>query len=209
VAFPGDAAVFPCDVTDPAAVDGLVEGVVDRLGSIDVLVNNAGATYVASVAMSKHEPWLESFAANVFATYYCSKAVLRRMIRARSGRIINLSSVAAKAGAAHASSYASSKAAVLGLTKSLARETARLGITVNAICPWHVDTELMRQAMQSRGKMFGKSADEYIEEIVRESPQRRLIRAEEVAALAVFLASPLAGGINGQSINICGGAHPE
>jgi NAD(P)-dependent dehydrogenase (short-subunit alcohol dehydrogenase family) len=143
---------------------------------------------------------------NVFGTYYCTKEALRHMIRAKSGRIINISSVAAKVGVAYSSSYSATKASVIGFTKSVARETARLGITANSICPWHVDTELLHEAMANRAKMFGKSAEEYLQLIVDESPQRRLITAQEVAALALYLASPLAAGITGQAINLCGGA---
>ena len=92
-----------------------------------------------------------------------------------------------------------------GFTKALALEVAKLGITSNAICPWHVDTELMREAMAARGAMLGKSVDEYIEKVVATNPQRRLITASEVAGLALFLSSPEARGINGQALNQCGG----
>ena len=96
------------------------------------------------------------FDVNVFGVYLCTKAVLRHMIRAKSGRIINISSVAGQVGAAYNSAYSASKAAVVGFTKAIALEVAKLGITSNAICPWHVDTELMREAMTARGSLFGR-----------------------------------------------------
>ena len=98
---------------------------------------------------------------------------------------------------------------MLGFTRSVARETAQLGITANSICPWHVDTELVRESMTRRAKMFGKSADEYLQAIIDESPQKRLIEAREVAALSLFLMSPEARGITGQSLNVCGGMMME
>jgi len=205
----GTARVLPCDVSDLDAVNSLVTEIAQEFGGIDILVNNAASNYVASVTMSNERRWEELFGVNVFGTYYCTKAALRHMIRAKSGRIITISSVAGKLGAAHGSAYAATKAAVMGFSKSVARETARYGITVNCICPWHVDTELMNEAMENRGRMFGKSGRELIGEIIAASPQRRLITPEEVAALSVFLASPAALGITGQSINICGGSALE
>jgi NAD(P)-dependent dehydrogenase (short-subunit alcohol dehydrogenase family) len=199
------AMVYPADLTDRATADDLVKKTIERFGGIYALVNNAGANSIANLAMSKEEDFRAVYELNVFALYRLTKAVVRRMIPARSGRVINISSVAAKFGSAYNSAYSSSKAAVLGFTRSVARETAQLGITVNAICPWHVDTELVRDAMGRRAKMFGKNADEYLQAIVDESPQKRLIEAGEVAALAVFLMSEEARGITGQSLNVCGG----
>lgn len=202
----GEALPVPTDVTDNAAVKRLVADTLQKFGKINILVNNAGNNYISSLILSDDARWREIFEVNVFGVYFCTKAVLPHMIRAKSGRIINIASVAGKVGAAHNSAYASSKAAVIGFTKSLALEVAKLGITVNAICPWHVDTDLVRQSMGARGSMFGKSAEQYLEQIVACSPQQRLMSPGEVAALALFLASPEAGGINGQALNQCGGA---
>ena len=143
---------------------------------------------------------------NVKGTYLFARAALRHMIRQKSGRIINISSVSAKVGAAYNSAYASSKAAMIGFTKSIARETAKVGITANAICPWHVDTELVHEAMAGRAKMFGKTAEEYLAEIVEHSPQQRLITAREVGAVALLLMSHEGRGITGQALNVCGGS---
>jgi NAD(P)-dependent dehydrogenase (short-subunit alcohol dehydrogenase family) len=205
----GEALPVPSDLTSKAAIDSLVKTTVDRFGKIDALVNNAGTNYIANLVMSKEDGWRGVYELNVFSVFTLTQAVLRHMIRARSGRIINISSVSAKVGAAYNSAYASSKAAILGFTRSVAKETAKIGITVNAICPWHVDTELVREAMAKRAKMFGKTADEYLAEIVEHSPQNRLIEAREVAALAVFLMSHDARGITGQSLNVDGGVVME
>jgi 3-oxoacyl-[acyl-carrier protein] reductase len=201
----GEARAIPTDVTDPEAVEALVKATLAAHDRIDVLVNNAATNYVANLVMTKDEALLDLYDVNVFAVFRCTRAVLRHMIRQKSGRVINISSVSAKVGAAYNSAYASSKAALIGLTKSVARETARIGITCNAICPWHVDTELVQEAMTHRAKMFGKTAEEYLEEIVAASPQQRLITAREVGAVAVLLMSREGRGITGQAINVCGG----
>lgn len=210
IAGTGKVAVpIPADLTDPEACDRVVKDVLDRFKRIDVLVNNAGTNHIANLVMTKEEDFRAVYELNVFSVFRLTKAVLRAMIRTKSGRIINVSSVSAKVGAAYNAAYASSKAAVLGFTRSVAREVAALGITVNAVCPWHVDTELVRASMEKRARMFGKSAEAYLEEIVGHSPQKRLIEAREVAGLALFLMSPEARGITGQSLNVCGGTVME
>jgi 3-oxoacyl-[acyl-carrier protein] reductase len=205
----GAALAYPADINDRAVADELVKKTAERFGGIYALVNNAGTNNIASLTMAKEDDFRAVYDLNVFALFRLTKAVVRQMIRTKSGRVINISSVAAKFGSAFNSAYSSSKAAVLGFTRSVARETASLGITVNAICPWHVDTELVREAMGRRAKMFGKSADEYLQGIIDESPQKRLIEAREVAALSIFLLSPEARGITGQSLNVCGGMMME
>ena len=201
----GRALAVVTDVTDHAALDNLVRKTLERFDRIDVLVNNAAANYVANLVMSKEDKVRSLYDVNVFSIFALTKLVLRHLIRQKSGRIINISSVAAKVGAAYNSAYASSKAATLGFTKSIARETAKIGITCNAICPWHVDTELVHEAMANRGKMFGRSAEDYLAEIVQHSPMQRLITAREIGGTALFLMSPEARGITGQALNVDGG----
>jgi 3-hydroxybutyrate dehydrogenase len=202
----GTALPVRTDVSDRNSVQRLVAETVSRFGRIDILVNNAAsANYISSLVLSDDERWRQMFDVNVFGVYLCTKSVLPHMIRAKSGRIINISSIAGQAGAAYNSAYSASKAAVIGFTKAVALEVAKLGITSNAICPWHVETELMREAMAARSALAGKSVDEYIATIVATNPQRRLITAAEVAGLALFLSLPEARGINGQALNQCGG----
>jgi NAD(P)-dependent dehydrogenase (short-subunit alcohol dehydrogenase family) len=201
----GRALPLATDLADPAAAKPIVERTLAAFGRIDVLVNNAGNNYIANLVMAKEEAIRDVYELNVHAVFRLTQAALKPMIRQKSGRVINISSVSAKVGAAYNTAYASSKAALIGLTKSVAREVAKVGITANAICPWHVDTELVRASMEKRAKIFGKSAEAYLAEIVAESPQGRLVRVEEVAGLALFLMSPWAAAINGQSINVCGG----
>jgi NAD(P)-dependent dehydrogenase (short-subunit alcohol dehydrogenase family) len=203
------AHIVPVDLRQEAAVTELMTAATDRFSKVDVLVNNAGANSIANLVMSKEQDFRAVYELNVFAVFRLTKAAVRQMIRAKWGRIINISSVSAKVGAAYNSAYSSSKAAMLGFTRTVARETAQLGITSNAICPWHVKTELVTEAMGRRGRMFGKTADDYLAEIVAASPMKRLIEAREVAGLAVYLMSDYAAGITGQSLNVCGGTMME
>jgi 3-oxoacyl-[acyl-carrier protein] reductase len=202
----GEALALVTDVTDRDAVKAMVKRVTTEWGRVDVLVNNAATNYVANLVMAKDADIRRVYEVNVFAVFSCTQTVLRSMIRQKSGRIINISSVSAKVGAAYNSAYASSKAALIGFTKSVARETAKIGITCNAICPWHVDTELVHDAMTARAKMFGKTAEEYLAEIVSHSPQQRLITCREVGALALLLMSDEGRGITGQALNVDGGS---
>lgn len=201
----GRALAVPTDVTDEAAQKALIKATTAEFGRLDVLVNNAGTNYVANLVMSKDAQVRQVYDVNLFPVVSLTRLAMRSMIRQKSGRVINVSSVSAKVGAAYYSAYASSKAAVLGFTKSVAREVAKVGITVNAICPWHVDTELVRDAMDKRAKLFGKDAETYLQEITEESPQKRLITAREVGGLALFLMAPEGRGITGQALNVCGG----
>jgi NAD(P)-dependent dehydrogenase (short-subunit alcohol dehydrogenase family) len=201
----GTAHVVPIDLRESNAAGDLVKATLERFERVDILVNNAAATTIANVVMQKEDDLRAVYDLNVFALIGLTQLAIRHMIRARWGRVINISSVSAKHGAAYNNAYASSKAAVLGFTRSLARETAQLGITCNAICPWHVKTDFVDDAMGRRAKMFGKTAEAYLAEIVAASPMKRLIEAREVAGLAVYLMSDFAAGMTGQSLNVCGG----
>ncbi|MCA9706846.1 MAG: SDR family oxidoreductase [Myxococcales bacterium] len=201
----GQALVHACDLSQAGADKAVVDAALARFGRVDVLVNNAAVNYVANLVMSKDERWRQLYDLNLFATVALTRRVLKQLIRRRSGRIINVSSVSAKVGASYNAAYASSKAAMIGFTKSVAREVARLGITVNAVCPWHVDTEMVREAMGQRAKMFGKTTEQYLEGITAENPQGRIMTAREIAATCVFLMSEEARGITGQAINVDGG----
>jgi len=200
-----EALAVAADVADADEVAELRRRVLDECGRVDVLVNNAGTSYIASVLKSDDDEWWRVVEVNLRSCYLCSKAFVRPMIRQKGGRIVNISSIAAKIGGAWNSAYAASKAAVLGLTRSLALEVAASGITVNAICPGYVETQLAEYTMGARGKIFGKSAEEYLADLEAEIPMKRHVTAEEVAAAVSFLVSPEAGAITGQAVNVDGG----
>lgn len=201
----GEALAVAADVTDPEQIAELRRRILAEFGRVDLLVNNAGTSYIASVLQSKDEEWWRVVEVNLRSCYLCSKAFVRPMIRQRSGRIVNVSSIAAKIGGAWNSAYAASKAAVLGFTRSLALEVAATGITVNAVCPGYVATQLADATMGARARMFGKTPDEYLAGLAAEVPLRRHVTAEEVAAAVVFLAGPGGSGISGQALNVDGG----
>ena len=150
--------------------------------------------------------WNEIIGVNLTGTYLCTQAVIGDMIKRQSGRIINIASVAGKVGKPYISAYTASKHGVLGFTKSIAEEVDAKGITVNAICPSYVETDMATTAINNITSKTGRTAEEALETLKGMNPQHRLITVEEVAAVAVLLASEDGRGINAQAINICGGA---
>ena len=198
----GDNAVaLVCDVSSSESV---AEMFVDL--KPDILVNNAGIAESATLPNTTDELWHRHLAINLTGTFYCTRAALPVMLERKWGRIINIASIAAKAGAPYISAYAASKHGVLGLTRSVALEVAASGVTVNAICPGYVDTEMVSRGVQQITAKTGRSAEEALDALKKMSPQNRLVTAEEVAALALLLASEEGRGINGQGINIDGGS---
>ena len=174
-------------------------------------LNNAGISRRSGFLDYEDETWLEVIRVNLFGVFLCTKALLPMMQQTGSGRVINMASVAGKAPVPFNSAYSASKHGVLGLTKSLASEVAISGypkITVNAICPFFVETEMFRGPegyIAQMSKMADISENDIIEKAVGRSLQQRLLEPEEIAAMAVYLASHDARGITGQAFNICGG----
>ena len=171
----------------------------------DILVNNAGIAESELFVRSDEAMWERHLNINLGGTFRCTRAALPEMIERSWGRVINIASIAGKVGAPYISAYAASKHGVLGLTRSLALEVATKGITVNAICPGYVDTEMTARGIENIVRKTGKSANKALKAIKESSPQNRLITSEEVAELALLLASEEGRGINGQSINVDGG----
>lgn len=197
----GDNAVaLVCDVSNPDQVAGIFADIKP-----DILVNNAGIAESATFVNTTDELWQRHIAINLSGTFYCTRAALPAMLERGWGRIINIASIAAKTGAPYVAAYTASKHGVLGLTRSLAMEVATRGITVNAICPGYVDTEMVSRGIETITSKTGRSAEEALEALKKMSPQNRLVTSEEVAALALLLASDEGRGINGQGINIDGG----
>lgn len=195
-----------CDIRQKDQVDLLAQEVRTRLGSVQILVNNAGIAQAMSFLEMPESLWDETVKTNLTGAYYCCKAFLPEMIESGWGRIINIASTTAKVGYSHVTAYASSKHGLLGLTRSLALETARLKITVNAICPGYIDDELTRDNARRMAEKTGKSVAEILALFASSAPQNRLIEADEVASLALLLASEESDGITGQAINVDGGA---
>lgn len=202
----GDNAIaLVCDVSDPESVKRMFGDMSERLGDADILVNNAGIAESATIVNTTDELWHKHLSINLSGTFYCTRAALPAMLKKGWGRVINVASIAAKTGAPYIAAYSASKHGVLGLTRSIGLEVATTGITVNAICPGYVDTEMVSRGIEQITKKTGRSAEEALDALKKMSPQNRLVTPEEVAALALLLASDEGRGINGQGINIDGG----
>ena len=192
--FPGRCELGNLDVTQPDAWRALVERIVAPHQGIDVLVNNAGFHSDSLLAQMLPDAWRGVLAANLDGTFPGCQAVLPTMISQRHGRIVNISSLSALAAPAGQTNYAAAKAGVVALTQSLAKEVARIGITVNAVCPGFIETESLSPLDAEARKAM-----------VARIPMRRIGRPEEVAVAVRFLASPDAGYITGATLKVDGG----
>src|SRR2546422_1543104 len=200
--FRSEAFAVECDVAYSESVKRAFELVNEKFGCRpDILVNNAGIVETAPFIKTDEAMWQRHLTVNLTGTYHCTRVALPAMIERRWGRVINIASIAGKTGAPYISAYAASKHGVLGLTRSLALEVATNGVTVNAICPGYVDTEMTTRGIENITAKTGKAASDALEAIRQMSPQNRLVTAEEVAALAFEEGR----GINGQAINVDGG----
>jgi NAD(P)-dependent dehydrogenase (short-subunit alcohol dehydrogenase family) len=197
---------LPCDVSRRDQVNNLASELVARWGGVQILINNAGIARAVSFSDMADNFWDETLAVNLTGAYHCCKVFLPAMVQAKWGRIINMGSTTAKTGYPHVTAYTASKHGLLGLTRSLAMEVARLGVTVNAICPGYIDDERTRENAAAMAQKTGKSLDEVLKLFAASAPQNRLIAPDEVASLALLMSSEKMAGMTGQAINFDGGA---
>lgn len=182
------------NVTDQASIESVLETIANEKGAPNILVNNAGITKDQLLMRMKDDDWNEVILTNLTSVYSLSKAVLRPMMKARTGRIINISSVVGITGNAGQTNYAAAKAGVIGFTKSMAKEVGSRGITVNCVAPGFIDTDMTKDLPES-----------VKEALLVNIPLARLGEPEEIAAAVAFLASEKAGYITGETINVNGG----
>lgn len=195
-----------CDVTDEASIDAAFARSRDALGEPFVLVNNAGQADAAALPEMERPMWDRMLAVNLTGPYLCTRAVLPAMLGAGTGRIVNIASTAGLRGYARLSAYCASKHGVIGLTRALAQETARFGITVNAVCPGYTeDTLMVRQAIETLMRNLQKTEAEATELMLRTSPRRAFVKPAEVANAVAWLCSPDATAVTGQAIAVAGG----
>lgn len=194
-----------CDVTDPEQVKDMADALIGSLGGVDILVNNAGNAGSHKFLNHPDELWHRMIAINLNSVYYVTKAILPTLVEQRSGRIITIASIASRVGGSYIAAYTAAKHGVLGLTRALAAEMLQYNITVNAICPGYVNTPMTDSSVANIAARTGMSLESAREALAKTSPQHRLIEAEEVASIAVFLAQENSRGITGQAINIDGG----
>lgn len=190
----GKAMIYQCDVSDFAACEAFIQNVIEKCGSLDILVNNAGITRDGLLMRMKEADFDQVISTNLKGTFHTIRFAARQMIRQRNGRIINMASVVGVAGNAGQVNYAASKAGVIGLTKSAAKELASRGITVNAIAPGFIETD-----------MTGVLSEKVKETAIGQIPLGYMGTPEDVAAAAAFLASEEARYITGQVIHVDGG----
>ena len=200
-----EASAIRCDVADESSVAAMAAEAIERLEGVDVLVNNAGIALSNPVKRLPLEEWNRILSVNATGTFLCTRAFLDGMLERGWGRVINVASVAGLRGGRYIAAYTASKHAQIGFTRALALEVAEEGITVNAICPGYVDTPMTEYSVSRIVEKTGISPEEALERILALSPQRRLIRPEEIAHAALMLCMQDGEGINGQTIVIDGG----
>lgn len=196
---------FECDVSNESSVTRAFQTAMDAHGGPFVLVNNAGQAEGAKLAETTREMWDRLIGVNLTGTFLCSKQVIDSMTAAAAGRIINIASTAGLKGAARITAYCASKHGVVGFTRALAMETARTGVTVNAVCPSYTDTDMTDRTLEAvadRRKTSKSGARELIEKTI---PIGRLITPAEVAAVVLYLCSREAAAVTGQAIAVDGG----
>ena len=186
------------DVRDAAQCAAVADKVAEEFGPVAILVNNAGATKDNLLARMKDDDWDEIQATNLRSVFLLSRAVLRGMMKARAGRIVNVTSVVGFTGNAGQANYAAAKAGIVGFSKSLAREVGSRGITVNCVAPGFIDTDMTRSL-----------APEQVKKLVETVPLGRLGRVDDIAQAVAFLCSPAAGYITGATLHVNGGMHMD
>ena len=190
----GEAILVKANVADSAAVEEMFAKVVEAFGTVDILVNNAGITRDGLLVRMKDEDFDAVFDTNLKGVFYCTKAAAKIMMKKRSGRIVNMSSVVGLMGNAGQTNYAAAKAGVLGFSKSAAKELAARGVTVNMVAPGFIDTD-----------MTAVLSDKVKETMVQEIPMRKMGLPEDVAGAVLFLVSDCSSYITGQVVNVDGG----
>lgn len=197
--------VVVADVTDPEAVARAFVAARAALGPVGLLINNAGLAPSAPFLKTSPQTWNEVLGVNLLGAVNCAREALPDMLAAGDGRIVNVASTAALKGYAYVAAYVAAKHGLLGLTRALALEVARKGVTVNAVCPGYTDTDLVARSIATIVGKTGMSVDEARAQLTAANPQARLVTADEVAAAVVWLCLPEAASINGAALPISGG----
>ena len=202
----GDADGYVlADVTDEQALQAAVEKARDRAGAIDLLVANAGGVESAPFLKTGADTFRRMVDLNLLGIVNAVQAVLPGMVERGFGRIVAVSSTAGLKGYAYVSAYCAAKHAVVGLVRAVALETAKTGVTINALCPGFTETDLVRDSFTRVSQKTGRSYEDVLGEVLKDKPLGRLVLPEEVAAAAVFLCSPEASAVTGQALAVAGG----
>lgn len=196
---------IPADMSQPESIRAAFENAAERMGAVSVLVNNAGIAYAAPLLRTSLDNWSELISVDLTAPFLCIQQVLKPMIAGGFGRIVNVSSTAGLTGYAYVTAYCAAKHGLIGLTRALAMEMAKSGVTVNAVCPGYTDTDIVANTVGSIVGKTGRTSEQALTELLVHNPQGRLIKPEEVAEAVGWLCLPGSQSITGQSIVIAGG----
>ncbi|MBI3434502.1 MAG: SDR family NAD(P)-dependent oxidoreductase [Proteobacteria bacterium] len=199
------AGYVVADVTDESVLGAAVAGAAAARGPIDILIANAGGAESAAFLKTDAEQFHRMFAVNVMGVVHATRAVLDAMLARRFGRVVAIASTAGLKGYPYVSAYCAAKHAVVGLVRALAVETAKSGVTVNAVCPGYTDTELVRGSIARTAEVTGRAREDVLARMLAGNPQQRLVTPQEVAAAVLFLCSPAAGAITGTALPVAGG----
>jgi NAD(P)-dependent dehydrogenase (short-subunit alcohol dehydrogenase family) len=199
------ALALACDVSDAAAVDAAFARATKAQGAPDLLVNNAGAARSAPFSRTDPALWRSMIEVNLTGPYNCTRAALPAMLASGFGRIVTVASTAGLKGYGYVTAYCAAKHGVIGLTRSLALEVARSGVTVNAVCPGYTETDIVRASVSNIAAKTGRSEEDALAELVKNNPQGRLVQPREVADAVAWLCLPGSSAITGQAIAVAGG----
>lgn len=201
------ALAVRADVTSKRDVGNMIDSTLEKFNKVDIAVNAAGIVHWSLLVDTEEQDWDRIFDVNTKGVFLCAQAAAQRMIKQRSGRIINIASAFGKFGVKQFCHYNASKAAVISFTQTTALELAPYQVTVNSICPGDTMTPMMQDEIVTMSKRFGMSEDDYAAQLSARIPLGRFGTPEEIAGLAAYLASDEASWITGQAFNICGGLH--
>ncbi|HET9646455.1 MAG TPA: SDR family NAD(P)-dependent oxidoreductase [Burkholderiaceae bacterium] len=203
--LPGSHGFAVANVSDAQQVRAAFERARSERGPVTILVNNAGQAESAPFAKTSLDLWQRMLAVNLTGTFVCSQAALPDMLATGRGRIVNIASTAGQRGYAYVSAYVAAKHGVIGLTRSLALEVARKGITVNAVCPGYTETDILRESIANVVAKTGRSEDQARAEFAKTNPQGRIVQPAEVADAVRWLCGDAASAVTGQAISVSAG----
>ncbi|WP_150700147.1 SDR family NAD(P)-dependent oxidoreductase [Pandoraea terrae] len=201
----GEIGFVTADIADADSVATAFARAAERFGPVQVLVNNAGQAMSAPFGKTDAQLWQRMLDVNLTGTFHCIQAALPSMLATGWGRVVNVASTAGLIGYAYVTAYTAAKHGVVGLTRALALEVAKKGVTVNAVCPGYTETDIVRDAVANIVAKTGRSEADARDELAKRNPQGRLVQPDEVADAVVWLCQPAAQAITGQSIAVAGG----
>jgi NAD(P)-dependent dehydrogenase (short-subunit alcohol dehydrogenase family) len=199
------AQAIAVDIAQPGQVSAAFARAVDQYGPAHILINNAGVAAAAPIGKTDLVKWQQLMEVNLTGPFLCIREIVQGMTKGDYGRIVNVASTAGLTGYAYVAAYCAAKHGLIGLTRALAREFVRTGVTVNAVCPGYTDTEIVAEAVGNIVAKTGRTKEQALQELTAHNPQGRLVRPDEVAEAVGWLCLPSSASITGQSIVVAGG----